>query len=504
MTSLAKKRRSSSRPARPGKKGCPRARRVADPVETTRRGGADGDDRLAGAGPQAETGHERTAAMPAAAETFTTPDGRTFRLHPLARLWPLMTAAEYLALKDAIRRADGNRDPILIMPEDEVLDGRHRLAACIDNGLEPKLEVCEDAASYLDRVLDANQHRRHLSPSQRAMVAARLATLQPGRPGGTAQIQAISQEGAAERFGISRSLVQAARKVADAGVEELIRMVERDEVSVSAAAVIAGLDRLEQRQLVLDGVESIQRRVAALRRREAGRGADDPTRRVESDSMDERLPLTARPDDHVPPRPPAGDVGDSPADARHELGAGEEADDTPSRPGSPADREMPGNRERPSDPEKPTDVEVHEVGGRERADGPVGAASAPLAADQPGNDREGGDDPHQRASREDSPTLGRQPTTGSALEIVEMFLRECRPALDRIRPMVAESPAFQLARKAGLNFEASYTSILIRLLDTPVGHGLTPCAACGGRGGEGSALCFGCDGDGVRDVPADV
>lgn len=74
-----------------------------------------------------------------------------------------------------------------------------------------------------------NLHRRHLSASQRAMVAAKLATLPKGA-NQHASIEAPSQADAADLLNVSRPSVQRAREVRDRGVPELQRAVERDEV----------------------------------------------------------------------------------------------------------------------------------------------------------------------------------------------------------------------------------------------------------------------------------
>lgn len=62
-------------------------------------------------------------------------------------------------------------------------------------------------------VLSLNLHRRHLSESQRAMVAAKLATLKTGEKKSNAQICAPTQEEAAKQLQVSRRSVQAAKKV---------------------------------------------------------------------------------------------------------------------------------------------------------------------------------------------------------------------------------------------------------------------------------------------------
>jgi hypothetical protein len=65
-------------------------------------------------------------------------------------------------------------------------------------------------------VLAKNLHRRHLDKSQRAMVAAKLATLDRG-PKAKAEISAITQSDAAKRLNVSPDSIQAARKVLNDG-----------------------------------------------------------------------------------------------------------------------------------------------------------------------------------------------------------------------------------------------------------------------------------------------
>jgi DNA-binding transcriptional MerR regulator len=66
----------------------------------------------------------------------------------------------------------------------ELLDGRNRLKALLELGLSWKtyaeLLTNEDILDPGKHVLSMNQHRRHLTQSQLAMVAARYANLQNG------------------------------------------------------------------------------------------------------------------------------------------------------------------------------------------------------------------------------------------------------------------------------------------------------------------------------------
>lgn len=89
-------------------------------------------------------------------------------------------------------------------------------------------------------------HRRHLTESQRAAVAAKLANLAHGGDRKSDQaanlpVEAVTQVQAAEMLNVSERSVRAAAKVLRDGDESLVQAVERDEVAVSTAAVGAEL-----------------------------------------------------------------------------------------------------------------------------------------------------------------------------------------------------------------------------------------------------------------------
>jgi hypothetical protein len=94
--------------------------------------------------------------------------------HPLAGLFPLMTGPAFQDLCADIAR-HGLREPI-VLHQDKVLDGRNRLVACIETGTPPAFREWggPDPVAF---ILSANLHRRHLDESQRAMVAAKIATM---------------------------------------------------------------------------------------------------------------------------------------------------------------------------------------------------------------------------------------------------------------------------------------------------------------------------------------
>ncbi len=151
---------------------------------------------------------------------------------------------EFTALADDIR-AQGLRETIKLF-DGQILDGRNRFPACGIVGVAARFEPFD--GDPLALVVSENLRRRHLNESQRAMVAARLASLPEGRPPlnsenkETAPIDAVygvSQERAAEILNVGRSSVQRAREVLDDGAPELVSAVERGRLAVSAAANLA-------------------------------------------------------------------------------------------------------------------------------------------------------------------------------------------------------------------------------------------------------------------------
>ncbi len=151
------------------------------------------------------------------------------KIHALAELFPLIEGKEFEALVESIRQ-NGVLEPIWLDKEGAILDGRNRQRASEIAGKTPEYLTYE-GDNALQFVLDKNLHRRHLNESQRAMVAARLATMEKGT-NQHAQICAPSQNQAAEMLNVSRRMVQDARKVHETGTPETIRAVESGELPI--------------------------------------------------------------------------------------------------------------------------------------------------------------------------------------------------------------------------------------------------------------------------------
>jgi hypothetical protein len=114
-------------------------------------------------------------------------------------------------------------------------------------------------------VVSTNLHRRHLSPSQLGLISGRLANLQNGTnqhrvqsEGSKILLPNVTQAEAASLMNVSVGSVKHARSVIDHGIPELVREVEQDRVSVSAAAEIAKLPEQQHRAIVADGPKVVQ------------------------------------------------------------------------------------------------------------------------------------------------------------------------------------------------------------------------------------------------------
>jgi 16S rRNA G966 N2-methylase RsmD len=93
--------------------------------------------------------------------------------HEAAKLFPLMGTQELESLARDIEK-NGLQNPVLIL-DGKVLDGRNRLLACAKVSKEPRLQKWhENGVSALAFVIAQNLERRHITPDQKAALAAEL------------------------------------------------------------------------------------------------------------------------------------------------------------------------------------------------------------------------------------------------------------------------------------------------------------------------------------------
>lgn len=188
-------------------------------------------------------------------------------VHPVASIFPMMSDDELRALADDIRD-NGQQSRVVAAWADEsktetvLLDGRNRSRACELLGIEPDLELFSPEfipmEDFAPMIVSWNLHRRHLSASQRAMIAVEYERVfaeqakkreaerkrHQNDSGRTEEIfpqwepeergpQAADEAG--DLFNVSGRTVRDAKYVSE-NDPDLAEKVKADEVSASAAA----------------------------------------------------------------------------------------------------------------------------------------------------------------------------------------------------------------------------------------------------------------------------
>lgn len=146
-----------------------------------------------------------------------------FEAHHLANLFPSMDTDALEALTQDIK-ANGLRQPV-VMYEGHVLDGRARVLACRKAGVaieSVKLPAGMGPRAYLFSV---NMQRRHLSPVQRATLAAQDKVDSKGK---------LSIEETASKFGLRLQNVRYALRAVESGDKELAAALMDPETTVTA------------------------------------------------------------------------------------------------------------------------------------------------------------------------------------------------------------------------------------------------------------------------------
>jgi hypothetical protein len=181
--------------------------------------------------PNVMTTTDRTTPM--TTSILLAPDGPPLAPHAAARMLPPLTALEFERLVEDIR-VNGQRAPIIIR-NDLVVDGRHRLIACRALGIPCRAEVLPEYEDATLVALSANVVRRQLSDSQRAVIAARMVTTRHGVAAGPND---VTQARAAVRLGVSERYVRDAAWLIENHASEVDAVFEGRE---SLRAVVSRL-----------------------------------------------------------------------------------------------------------------------------------------------------------------------------------------------------------------------------------------------------------------------
>jgi len=205
----------------------------------------------------------------------------TYPSHPFADLFPMIDGPDFDRLVEDIR-AHGLIEPVVLL-DGKILDGRNRARACEVIGIEPVTRAF-DGNDPLQFVLSLNLRRRHLTASQRALIAARLETLRQGKTKENAGKQAklpVSRDDAAAALNVSRRSVTDAKKVMTDAAKPVAAAVERGDLAVDVAAKLTAMPKPAQTAILkraktdggIDGRrvgQEIKRAARAARERELG------------------------------------------------------------------------------------------------------------------------------------------------------------------------------------------------------------------------------------------
>ena len=152
-----------------------------------------------------------------------------YEFHELCCIFPRCSDEELQLLVSDIRE-NGLQTPITRY-EGKILDGRNRYLACQMLNIEPEY-VEFDGKDPLPFVVSRNLCRRHLSESQRAMVAAAIIELQR-KDNGRSDVTITE---AAQQLNVSERSVSHAVKVIQEGTEQDVRDVMSGERKVRAVS----------------------------------------------------------------------------------------------------------------------------------------------------------------------------------------------------------------------------------------------------------------------------
>jgi ParB-like chromosome segregation protein Spo0J len=186
---------------------------------------------------------------------------KQYEIHPIANVFPMMSKDEFKALKSDIKE-HGLREPIVFW-KNMLVDGRNRLKACVELGLEADESELMDETDPVAWVISHNLHRRHLTTSQRSDVAAKIATMRSGTRTDLGSKDTKSIDDAAKQMKVSPASVKRAKKVHAKGSEAVKQAVEQGELTVSVAAefIKAVPDKAEQEAIVNEGVQAVKKKV---------------------------------------------------------------------------------------------------------------------------------------------------------------------------------------------------------------------------------------------------
>lgn len=191
-------------------------------------------------------------------------------IHPACAIWPRPSDEDVLALAESIR-VNGLHNPIWLMPDGSIIEGKTRYEACQIAGIEPHYKTYEgnDPEGF---TIDQNERRRHMSKPELAGIVRKLTKLSQGGDRRSANFKVNvftlkssdqTMEELAKRAGISKPLVIAAGTIEEKGAANVKEAVLQGKVGlINAALYVKHTPQEIQREA---SIETIKKEGAALR-----------------------------------------------------------------------------------------------------------------------------------------------------------------------------------------------------------------------------------------------
>lgn len=170
------------------------------------------------------------------------------------------------------------REPIWLH-EGKIIDGRNRYRACVTAGIEPTYREWNGKGDLVAFVVSLNLHRRHLTPAQRAMAAARARdyydrqakerqksaggdkTRGKALPAKIPEALGNARDQAGSVFGVNGKYVDMASKVLRDGGNEIIQAVSEGRMKLNVAMALINGPKFREEMDELDVVDLIRQSV---------------------------------------------------------------------------------------------------------------------------------------------------------------------------------------------------------------------------------------------------
>jgi ParB-like chromosome segregation protein Spo0J len=217
---------------------------------------------------------------------MTTPttklDYRNLTIHPSVKdLFPPMEPEGLKALAADIK-ANELKEPICLY-EGFILDGNNRYRAFFQAGLEYKLtDQCfcqfdpKTQGDPLTFVVSANLHRRHLTESQRAMIAGQIVTTKLGSNQYKGKDGKIDTAKAAELLAVSETSVKRAKKVYEKAAPEVVDALRKGDLRLGMAVNVVAKPKEQQTQAMAEEKAKAEAQKAAARTKRDAAKAGKP------------------------------------------------------------------------------------------------------------------------------------------------------------------------------------------------------------------------------------